>query len=684
MDLPIGKYNVTAVVCEEPIEQTEQHRTVITVKNARADGRAVKGKIRIYIYSTRLEYEVGQSLKIENCKLSIPDGVTNPNGFDFNAYLWRNGVSLCGSANAENITVIGEEGSLKRTLYRIRRDLCGISDRLFEDSSDVMRAVLLGDRSGLSDETYEDFSRVGIAHIIALSGLHVSAIALALDWIMKRLRFPRTLRSLISVVLLVLYTVMTGAGSSTIRAVLMYAILCIDREMGYPSDTLTRMGIAFLIQLGFNPLLIGDNGFVLSYISVAAILSFSEAFLNAERMKRLPQPVQTVINAGSASFAVQTVTFPLLSGMFYSVSAVSVPINMICVPFAILALYLGAASLGLGCISIKAAAVIGWPAKMLWRGIKILCKTVSGWSVSQITACPWPVWLMVLFFVIAIRSGVYLARTKTGQRIGLGLLVMIILLFLIWPIPKIDHLQITFVDVGYGDGTVVNAQGSTYVIDCGRDNGIVADFLSSERRNVKAIFVSHPDSDHIGGLKEILARYPWVKVYLPSDWNKLEVNEETARLIENTNVVYLSQGDSVALSEEVNAHVIWPPADFEPDSDNNGCLVLKIEYKQAEALFMADVTDKFDASCAVDTDVLKVAHHGSKYATTERFLSGASPEISVISVGGNSFGHPTEQVLTRLKDIGSEILRTDQCGAIIMDLYEDGRIEYTSYLEAVS
>lgn len=680
-NLPEGKFTVEATVCEDPLEQSGQHRTVVTLKDTSADGRPVPGKIRMYVYSTDTDLEAGQQLTIENCKLSLADGVTNPNGFDFNAYLWRNGVSMCASANADKITVTGYRESIKSVLYRLRAKLASVSDKVFREQSDVMRAVLLGDRTLLSDDTYEDFSKVGIAHIIALSGLHVSAIALAVEWLLKKLRTPRTFRYLITMVLLTAYTVMTGSGNSTIRAVIMYGLLCVVQLTGYPSDTLTRLSGALIIQLAVNPLLIGDNGFILSYSSVAAILCFSDVFFSDVRLKKLPGGIRTFLQSGTASFAVQTVTFPLLAGMFYSVSLVSVPVNMICVPFAMVALFAGIPLLILGTVWTSAACILAWPVRMIWKMIKTVCAFTADLGIAQMNASPWPAWALILYFSVTVITGKYLAADRKRQRAGIGAMLIVILIMLIWPAGRIDHLRVTFLDVGYADSAVINAYGDTYVIDCGRNNGIAADYLSAEKRNVRGIFVTHPDSDHAGGLPEILARYPRAKIYLPYDWNDMDVPEDMQSLLDKADVTYLSQGDEVILNDMVLAEVLWPPEGFLPDSDNNGSLVLRIVYSDTAGLFMADLTDEYDVEAAADSTYLKVAHHGSKYATTQQFVDTVTPQISVISVGGNSFGHPTQQVIERLESVSSEIYRTDKSGAIILDIYENGTIDIKTWLE---
>ncbi|MBR4236734.1 MAG: DNA internalization-related competence protein ComEC/Rec2 [Clostridia bacterium] len=681
--LQTDKYEVSGTICADTIVQPADHRTIITLNNVAANGNKIKNKVRLYVYSTHLDYEYGDELCIASAKLSVPDGVTNPNGFDFNAYLWRSGVALTGSASYDDITLVNKHASLERTLLRLRKALAEKSDDIFGDASDVMRAVLLGDRSALSDETYEDFSRVGISHLIALSGLHVSAIAFMLDWLLKKLKLPRNARYIFIIVILCMYVLMTGKSNSTIRAVIMYALLCVITMLGYPADTLTRLSCAFLLQLGINPLLISDNGFVLSYASVAALLCFSELFRTVRRQNGLASIWGTIRQSAEASFEVQLFTYPLLSAMFYSVPLFSVPVNMLCIPFAMLVLYLGIVVLLCGCVSASLASVLAYPVKLIWQGIKLVCAQVADLRISSLPGSPWPLLLLIGFYLLAVLSSVYIAPHKTRRAVGILTMVLIILAHLLWPASRIDHLRLTYLDVGYGDGAIADAKGSVYVIDCGRSNGIVADYLSSEKRYVSGIFVSHPDSDHAGGLKEILKRYPRAAVYVPATWDCMDVPAEMAALLSNADVRYLVRDDVIELAEDIYAEVTWPPEGFVPHDDNSGSLVFRLVYEDKSALFTGDITDSHDAAAADDSDILKVAHHGSKYATTAEMLSLVTPELSVISVSGNSYGHPTQDVLDRLEKAGSRVYRTDECGAIIIDILQDGSVIVTPYLNTV-
>ena len=217
-------------------------------------------------------------------------------------------------------------------------------------------------------------------------------------------------------------------------------------------------------------------------------------------------------------------------------------------------------------------------------------------------------------------------------------------------------------------------------MDCGKNNGVLADYLTASGARLRGVFVSHPDSDHAGGLSEILERFPYVTVYVPECWDRMNVGAKTDALLKDARVKTLCAGETLALNRETNVEILWPYEDFSPSKDNDGSLVLRLSYGETKVLFMADLTDKYDAQAAADCDVLKVAHHGSKYATTEEMLSLASPDYAVISVAPNSYGHPTPEVLGRLESAGAKVYRTDENGAVIMDFGLSGEISVHTIL----
>lgn len=687
------KGNVTGVVSNNPVYQPDKNRTILYLDGVSIDDKPFDYKAYVYVYGNnegRL-YEYGDTLHLPEASLWLPDGRTNPDGFDFRAYLWRKSVALCASSSISKIEIVSEKANLTRGLYRLSAYLSERFDDLFPKNAGVMRALLLGDRSGLSDETYESFQEAGVAHLVALSGLHVSCVAMFFETLLLLFLVPAKPRWIITSGLIFLYTVMTGASASLMRAAMMYALLVIGRLSGDPSDLMTRLSFAFLIQLIINPLTIQDTGMQLSYLSVLSLALMTRpirSLLPCFKGKRKDiQSIPLVLynntaDAISSSAAIQLGTLPSMAKLFHSAPVLSVPVNLFVVPLGLLTVYIGASSLILSFASMDAAKLLGHAADFVWTAILFITDWVSGLSFAMLNIRAWSAACVIAYFSLMALASPFITENKRLSKTLTSLTALLAVVVILWPAPVHKGLDIVYLDAGYADSCVILAENDAYIVDCGKDNEITADYLTSIGANVKGIFISHPDIDHAGGIREILKRYPKAEVYVSECWERMDVGELVQSALSHRKLHYLKAGDVVTLSGGASAHVVWPEADFTPKEDNDGSLVLNIVYAEASALFTGDITERVDKYALCDTDILKISHHGSKKATSEAFLSAATPEIAVISVSSNGHGHPTPEVLSRLKDINCDVYRTDECGAITITMHKDGTYNIKTELQA--
>ncbi len=685
------KGDVTGVVSNNPIYQPDKNRTTLYLDEVTIDGKAFPYKAYVYMYGNNAEnvFEYGQTLHLPEAGLWLPDGQTNPDGFDFASYLWRKGMAVCASSSVSKAEIGSESASLKRSLYRFKAYLSERFDDIFPKNAGVMRALLLGDRTYLDDETYESFQDAGVAHLVALSGLHVSCVAVFFESLLLLFLMPAKPRGAITVILVFLYTVMTGASASLMRAAMMYAFFVAARFTGNPSDLLTRLSGAFLIQLIINPLTIHDTGMQLSYLSVLSLALMYKPvraifpYVQSKREDGDSIPVilyNRFADAFSGSAAIQLGTLPSMSALFHSVPVLSVPVNLLVVPLGLITVYLGASAIILSFAFMPMALMFGRVTDAVWTAILYLTNRVSDLSFAMMNVRAWKSGIVVLYFALMALASPYIMEKRRVSGALTALLFCLAVAAILWPAPVHKGLDIVFLDAGYADSCVVLAERDAYVFDCGKENEITADYLTGSGANVKGIFISHPDIDHAGGIGEILKRYPKAEIYVSECWEKMDVGEVVAEALEGRNLYYLSTGDAVTLSEEITAHVVWPDAGFMPKEDNDGSLVLNIVYGNASALLTGDVTERVDKQIQADADILKVAHHGSKKATSETFLDAVTPEIAVISVSSNGHGHPTEEVLKRLSDRNCAVYRTDQSGAITISMLEDGTYRVKTHL----
>ncbi len=236
------------------------------------------------------------------------------------------------------------------------------------------------------------------------------------------------------------------------------------------------------------------------------------------------------------------------------------------------------------------------------------------------------------------------------------------------------YLEVSFFDVGQGDSIFIKAPGNYQVlIDGGPSYSKVLDGLSREMsfndKEIDLVILSHPESDHMTGLLSVLENYKIDNIIWTGIEKEGEKFETWKRMIneEGANIYYAKSGDKVIMGD-ATMEIINPKEFLKGETfkeSNDTAVVSKLLYKDSSFLFTGDISTKKEKELDnIDIDVLKVAHHGSKYSTGEDFLKKATPLISVIQVGKNSYGHPTEEVLTRLDNFGIKVLRNDTNGDI--------------------
>ncbi|MCJ7786987.1 MBL fold metallo-hydrolase [Patescibacteria group bacterium] len=235
---------------------------------------------------------------------------------------------------------------------------------------------------------------------------------------------------------------------------------------------------------------------------------------------------------------------------------------------------------------------------------------------------------------------------------------LVLLLILVWTalfsLPD-QRLHLIFCDVGQGDAILISYQKTQILIDGGPDNRVLnclSHHLPFWDRRLEVVVLTHPEKDHFGGLVDVIKRYS-LKYLISYSWPETEQK------------TILKAGDEVKLGK-VKLSVLWPKEINQGGELNENSLVLKLTFGSFCALLPGDISSKTEDQLdkVGPCQVLKVAHHGSRYSTGEEFLEKVRPVLAVISVGPNSFGHPTEEVIKKLKDLDIKILRTDQDGEI--------------------
>lgn len=266
------------------------------------------------------------------------------------------------------------------------------------------------------------------------------------------------------------------------------------------------------------------------------------------------------------------------------------------------------------------------------------------------------------------------------------ILILILVLAAIFQLPD-NQLHLVFCDVGQGDAILISQGSNQILIDGGPGQsvlGCLSNHLPFWDREIEVVVATHPEADHITGLIDVIERYN-VKQFVVNSLGKesaVFAEFRTAVLNEGSDIYFPKEGDRIKINS-LELLVFWPQSQEKVlgattvvQGVNEASIVLKLSFGSFDALLTGDISTKVESQLDLeDVEVLKVAHHGSKYSTSKEFLEQTQPELAVISVGKNPFGHPTSEVIERIGELGIKLLRTDEEGEI--EVVSDGRGWYT-------
>lgn len=680
-------------IVQNPIWNPETERSICILDELSINGEAVDGRLRLYLRGdTQLltEVQLGQNIR---CTAHIwqAEGSDNPGEFNFSNYLRVNGLRGYATAEIDSAVLTAPVHRLSDLPERIRAAFSTRVNALFPKNPALAQAFLLGDRSGLSDEDRESYSISGAAHLLAISGMHVSVLAGMISLLLSQ--FCNRNRAFgITLLCLLAYGVIIGFSASILRAIMMYAVFSAAPLLGRYSDAPTRLGAAMLIYLMIRPLAILESSFVLSYGACAGILLLYapiQRLFHAERLlhrhaggslwARIRNDLpRRIVQSLLVTLAAQLAILPAVVHYFgsqpvwsFAVNLIAVPLGMAAYLFSLIALLSGAAPIALladGLFSLLTACV----------------RFFSALPFHSIGIARFPLWLTLVCALACFCASDLCALPEKLRRFLPLTVLAAVLVSNFCAYTATGGCSITFLDAGEADCSVICADHKVYLVDTGDTYTPAADYLSAMNASVEAIFLTHPHSDHAGGLDSILDVVTPRRIYLSANWDSYEIDEGIPAALERAQaqgaeIISLSAGDTFALSEQTFLEVLSPAAGFPAQAANDDSLVLQIHYGECSALLTGDASSAVTEGCAVDADILKIAHHGSRDALSADLLAQVSPSMAVIPVGYNNYGHPSEESLALLQATQAQLFRTDLHGAVRCRLHTDGRVDVTPY-----
>ncbi len=656
-------------------------------------------KMTIYT-SNKAGYKIGNLLFVSG-DIKKFQKASNPG--QFNEYQYNKMLNIDYKMNADSVEIINVDYSVfHQFLYNLKKKFTEVYRKILPaKNAGILSAMMLGEMTLLDPEMKELYQQSGISHILAISGLHISLLGLTLYRLLRRIRIPLFPAAGISVFIIFSYGILTNFSVSTNRAVVMMIILMAAGLIGRTYDLLSATAFSALVILIQSPLQVQNAGFLLSFGAILGIalmnpiLSFLIPFKNK------------ILDGLISSLGIQIITLPIILYYFYEVPTYSVIINMIILPTSTIIILLSVLAVILGGIYLPFGMFAIGAVHYLLNFYEWVCRVGAKLPGKNILLGRPDLWAVIAYYSIILL--VVCFRLKVKRKICVLLLSFLVVIFIK---SKNITLNVTFLDVGQGDGIfMMTPKGTTYLVDGGSsDISKVGQYRIEPYLKVSGIgtldyaIVTHMDSDHISGLKELMDAMEETKgdkktgiykgniiirnLILPDISQKDEAYKEfvTLALSRGIKVWYIKKGDTIE-DGEVKITCLHPDTNYNFTSRNAYSTVLGVSFKQFDLLLTGDLEAEGEdmvlkeLKAQPDYDVLKVAHHGSKYSTYEEFLDLVKPEFSIISCGkDNSYGHPDPELLDRLKEAGSDVKITYESGAVTIKT--DGeKLEISEYLE---
>lgn len=659
--------------------------------------KPISANVKVYL-KEEMPYRTGEQIIVRGTFHNFLPR-TNQGQFDQRKYQWSlgNGFLL-------NQGIIVEQSNtvdwLEDILGRLGQQWGQVYDACSRNSG-ILRAMILGQREEIDSSVKNLYQRAGISHLLAISALHISFLGMLLFRLGKKCGLPCPCNILLSAILIMSYGKITGMSFSTERAIIMFLLYLGSVLAGRTYDLLTALAVSMLYMTLHNPAVFYHSGFQMSFCAVAGIGSFVPCL-----QKLFPGRKGLggyLIKSFLASLGIQIFLLPVLLNSYYEFSPYAVFLNLLVIPLMGIVLVSGMLGGIWGMLLPWGAEILLLPADLILDGYEWLCRLTvqlpkSTWIVGK------PVFWQGFFYYAVLFGGIWMLQRKAKSGDGvknigsfaktaaLSVYIMSLLGILIVPIQiKTNHKTcVTMLDVGQGDCFLVQMKGCILLIDGGTSSqsGIgmycIEPFLKSQGiSEVDYILVSHSDKDHTSGLVECMERsgesgIDYCTLVL-TEYAKRHAEEykELIRAAESgkIEVEYVKQGDGLSIYEDAALLCLYPETGAEYEDVNDSSMVLLLSCKGKRMLFTGDISEAVEEEIcdalreavgeSPRIDYLKVAHHGSKTASSEEFLHAVMPMAAFISAGkDNRYGHPHRETVDRLKKQGCFIYNTAELGGI--------------------
>lgn len=562
------------------------------------------------------------------------------------------------------IRLVSVDEGPSEPLLRLRNGLLASIAPATDPARSLIAGVVCGRSAELRAQPAGDwFSVTGTAHLIAVSGSHLAIVGFVIEGALQKTRLSRGLQRGLLVLALAAYAVFTGASPSAVRACCMVAATLVANGAGRRRHGLSALFVTMAIFVLLHPTVLFEMGFQLSCASVFAILCFCPYATFALVELGVPSGVASIL---SVTLCSQLATLPVTIPAFGTFSLIAPLANAVIGP--VISVLLASSVVLVPCSLVPLLSRVALVVPMFVARCALffeqLFATVPGASVS---VPPDTAWVYVVPFALAVLL-VWWPRPR-ARPMALGLLCLLFAAgvpYIYWD--RFAPPSVTVLDVGQADAILVRQGGAVALVDCGLDERVVSALVRNNVHHIDAVFVTHWDEDHWGGLPAVLEQFSVGTIAVAAD----ALEDAPAEVVSRPGVEYrqVRRGDSVDIGSFC-ARVMWPFESVDGEG-NEDSLVLLLSYaqegKSLRVLLTGDAEldqEREFVQEVGDIDVLKLGHHGSKVSVDTDLLGTLKPELSIASAGeGNRYGHPSDACIDAVKEAGGAFACTIEHGDI--------------------
>jgi competence protein ComEC len=600
----------------------------------------------------------------------------NPGGRDWQKEFLRRGIVGWVKPDTLIVTQLGNLGWAPL----MRERLSGIlALSLPKRQARLASSMILGDRSLLPDTLDDDFRRSGLYHLLVVSGSNIACLTGILALIIGPFSLSLRTRRLVIIAGIWLYVLITGLEPPALRAALMITVVLLSYDIRRVPRPWNGLGVAALILLILDPQQLFQPGFQLSFAAMAGVLFALDIHARRElsrpvlpaKSRRLSRFMNRWIVLGfHTSLCAIMFTAPILTAHFGGYAPAGVFWNLLAVP-------LTGVIFNLSWLIILLRGLLGLSPEWFNSALELALKAMEslaswGAALPGNATGQYGGELVALLLAVAL-VGFFLLRRNQRRLIWVAGAVAV---FLLLPLGHAATMfEIEFFDVGQGEATLMRfPDGQNLLVDTGDAESARFELLPALKRQgitrLSGLVISHFDRDHCGGAIAVMNALRVDRLLI----NESEPEDDLGRSIlkaataKRIPVRVLSLGDTLAGLPGTRALVLWPSETLKTDDDNRQSLVLRVSYGQVDVLFMGDLAARDEkallaAGSYLQSEILKVAHHGSVKSSSRAFLEMVKPQFALIGVGKNRYGHPSARVLKDLEALGIQVHRTDWEGA---------------------